>query len=83
MDKLSLNSDTGFEDSAQFLIDKIKPFAPEGGITDAQMFFQLLHDHGWGTTNPSYMNERMGATGAYWLVQAAMAARADAIKKSI
>jgi len=65
----------GFERSGQILINDLKPGVPPGGIQSPEQFFQLLHAHGFGTTNGDYVQDSMrrqrGNWGAYWLVLAA------------
>jgi hypothetical protein len=66
---------SGFELSGQIQLDRIKPYVPKSGIATPEQFFMLLHVHGFGSTNPTYvedtMKRRPGNWGAYWLVQAA------------
>jgi hypothetical protein len=67
--------DKGFELSGQIAINKIRPYVPQGGIQNPEMFFELLRNHGYGVGNPKYMQEALeqgpSVWGAYWLVLAA------------
>lgn len=64
-------TDKGFELSGQVLVNRIKPFIPSGGLIDSKQFFNLAHAHGWGKTNPQYLDTIYGRQGSYWLVKAA------------
>jgi hypothetical protein len=67
--------DQGFELSGQIAIDEIRPHVPQRGIQNPEMFFELLHEHGFGAGNATYMRDTFvqgpPIWGAYWLVLAA------------
>jgi len=67
--------DQGFELSGQIAINEIRPYVPQGGIQSPEMFFELLHEHGYGVGNPTYVRDTLllgpPKWGPYWLVLAA------------
>jgi RHS repeat-associated protein len=66
----------GFLLSGQVFVNTEAPFLAAVDASDPQTFFQTTHAHGYGTTNPQYVDQMMRNTptnhGAYALVGACL-----------